>query len=71
MVSIGTAARPAAGRRRRAGIRVHDVNLIGEYNIAGEFWRVLPLLDELGLRVLCTLSAMRVFARCRPCTAPR
>ena len=40
----------------RPGIRVHDVNLIGEYNIAGEFWYVLPLLDELGLRVLCTLS---------------
>ena len=32
------------------------MNLIGEYNIAGEFWFVLPLLDELGLRVLCTLS---------------
>jgi len=41
---------------QRPGIRVHDVNLIGEYNIAGEFWHVLPLLDELGLRVLCTLS---------------
>ncbi|NPU93496.1 MAG: nitrogenase iron-molybdenum cofactor biosynthesis protein NifE [Gammaproteobacteria bacterium] len=40
----------------RPGIRVHDVNLVGEYNIAGEFWYVLPLLDELGLRVLCTLS---------------
>ena len=40
----------------RPGIKVHDVNLIGEYNIAGEFWYVLPLLDELGLRVLCTLS---------------
>jgi len=38
------------------GIRIHDVNLIGEYNIAGEFWNVLPLLDELGIRVLCTLS---------------
>lgn len=40
----------------RPGIKVHDVNLIGEYNIAGEFWHVLPLLDELGIRVLCTLS---------------
>jgi len=40
----------------RDGIKVHDVNLIGEYNIAGEFWHVLPLLDELGIRVLCTLS---------------
>jgi len=37
-------------------ITIHDVNLVGEYNIAGEFWHVLPLLDELGLRVLCTLS---------------
>ena len=36
--------------------KVHDVNLIGEYNIAGELWHVLPLLDHLGLRVLCTLS---------------
>jgi nitrogenase molybdenum-cofactor synthesis protein NifE len=40
----------------REGIKVHDVNLIGEYNIAGELWHVLPLLDELGIRVLCTLS---------------
>ena len=40
----------------RDGINVHDINLIGEYNIAGELWHVLPLLDELGLRVLCTLS---------------
>jgi nitrogenase molybdenum-cofactor synthesis protein NifE len=40
----------------RTDIKIHDVNLIGEYNIAGEFWHVLPLLDELGLRILCTLS---------------
>jgi nitrogenase molybdenum-cofactor synthesis protein NifE len=37
-------------------LKIHDVNLVGEYNIAGEFWNVLPLLDELGIRVLCTLS---------------
>ena len=47
-------ALPAAVQR--PGIRVHAVNLIGEYNIAGELWQVLPLLDELGLRVLCCLS---------------
>ena len=40
----------------RRGIRVHDVNLIAEYNIAGEFWHVAPLFDELGLRILCSLS---------------
>lgn len=36
--------------------RIHDIALVGEYNIAGELWHVLPLLDELGLRVLCSLS---------------
>ncbi|MDP5237972.1 nitrogenase iron-molybdenum cofactor biosynthesis protein NifE [Uliginosibacterium sp. 31-16] len=38
------------------GMRVHDVNLIGEYNIAGEFWNVAPLFDELGLRIIGSLS---------------
>lgn len=47
---------PLPGSVQREGIRVHDITLIGEYNIAGELWHVLPLLDELGLRVLCTLS---------------
>ena len=54
---IGTgepAAIPASAQR--PGIEVHDVNLIGEYNIVGEFWHVAPLFDELGLRILCTLS---------------
>ncbi|NEV61692.1 nitrogenase iron-molybdenum cofactor biosynthesis protein NifE [Thiorhodococcus minor] len=40
----------------RDGFKVHDICLVGEYNIAGELWRVMPLFDELGLRVLCTLS---------------
>ena len=40
----------------RCNVQVHDVNLIGEYNIAGEFWQVAPLFDELGLRILCSLS---------------
>ena len=47
---------PLPATAQREGIRIHDINLIGEYNIAGELWHVLPLLDELGLRVLCTLS---------------
>jgi nitrogenase molybdenum-cofactor synthesis protein NifE len=40
----------------RPGIQVHDINLIGEYNIAGEMWHVMPLFDKLGLRLLCALS---------------
>lgn len=48
---VGTAEpTPLPSFSKRSGIKVHDVNLIGEYNIAGEFWHVLPLLDELGLR---------------------
>ncbi len=47
---------PVPESAQRPGITVHDVNLIGEYNIAGEFWQVAPLFDELGLRILCTLS---------------
>jgi len=38
------------------GVARHDVNLIGEWNVGGEFWSVSPLFDELGLRVLCSFS---------------
>ncbi|NJK63188.1 MAG: nitrogenase iron-molybdenum cofactor biosynthesis protein NifE [Synechococcaceae cyanobacterium SM2_3_1] len=34
----------------------YDINLIGEYNIAGELWGVLPLLEELGIRVLAKIT---------------
>ncbi len=47
---------PIPPQSQREGITVHDVALIGEYNIAGELWSVVPLLDELGLRLLGTLS---------------
>jgi nitrogenase molybdenum-cofactor synthesis protein NifE len=47
---------PVPESAQRPGITVHDVNLIGEYNIAGEFWHVAPLFDELGLRILGSLS---------------
>lgn len=53
---IGTREPEPLSIEQTGGRRIHDVNLIGEYNIAGEFWHVLPLLDELGIRVLCTLS---------------
>lgn len=52
---IGT-REPEPVRPRADGLPTYDVNLIGEYNIAGEFWHVAPLFDELGLRILCTLS---------------
>lgn len=33
-----------------------DINLIGEYNVTGDMWQYSPLLEELGIRVLSTLS---------------
>ena len=47
---------PSLLERNGKPFNVHDINLIGEYNIAGELWHVMPLLDELGIRILCTLS---------------
>ncbi|GAB6054548.1 nitrogenase iron-molybdenum cofactor biosynthesis protein NifE [Magnetospira thiophila] len=44
------------------GKRVHDIALVGEFNIAGELWHVTPLLDELGLRILGTLSGNSHFS---------
>ena len=33
-----------------------DINLIGEYNVTGDMWQYAPLLEELGIRILATLS---------------
>jgi nitrogenase molybdenum-cofactor synthesis protein NifE len=33
-----------------------DINLIGEYNVTGDMWQYSPLLEELGIRILSTLS---------------
>ena len=34
----------------------YDINIIGEYNLAGELWQVKPLLDEMGVRILSCIS---------------
>ena len=34
----------------------YDINLIGEYNIAGELWGVLPLFEKAGIRVLSKIT---------------
>jgi nitrogenase molybdenum-cofactor synthesis protein NifE len=51
---IGTREPPPLPHQE--GIQVHTLNLIGEFNIAGEFWNVLPLLDELGILVRGSIS---------------
>jgi nitrogenase molybdenum-cofactor synthesis protein NifE len=34
----------------------YDINIIGEFNVAGELWQVKPLLDEIGVRILACIS---------------
>ena len=54
---VGTAEPPdKPNMRHDPGRKVNDIVLIGEYNIAGEFWHVSPLLEELGYRVLCCMA---------------
>jgi nitrogenase molybdenum-cofactor synthesis protein NifE len=45
---IGTGEPPALGK--------FVINLIGEYNIAGELWHVLPLFERLGIQVLAKMT---------------
>ena len=40
----------------------YDINIIGEYNLSGELWQVKPLLDELGIRILCCISGDAKYA---------
>jgi nitrogenase molybdenum-cofactor synthesis protein NifE len=44
------------GTREPPFTTAYDINIIGEYNLAGELWQVKPLLDELGIRILSCIS---------------
>ncbi|WP_445219959.1 nitrogenase iron-molybdenum cofactor biosynthesis protein NifE [Bradyrhizobium sp. Pa8] len=44
------------GTREPDFVTPYDINLIGEYNLSGEFWQIKPLLDELGIRILSCIS---------------
>lgn len=33
-----------------------DINIIGEYNVAGDGWQIRPLLDKLGIRVRASIT---------------
>jgi nitrogenase molybdenum-cofactor synthesis protein NifE len=44
------------GRKEPEGDVSHAINLIGDYNVTGDMWQYKPILDELGIRILSTLS---------------
>ncbi|HXX81629.1 MAG TPA: nitrogenase iron-molybdenum cofactor biosynthesis protein NifE, partial [Thermodesulfovibrionales bacterium] len=39
----------------------HDINLIGEYNIAGDLWLIEPVLKKAGFRVLSRITGDSTF----------
>jgi len=43
----------------------YPINLIGEYNIAGDLWGMLPLFERLGIQVLSCFSGDAKFAELR------
>jgi nitrogenase molybdenum-cofactor synthesis protein NifE len=54
---IGTAEPPLLGE--------YPINLIGEYNIAGDLWGMLPLFDRLGIQILSCFSGDAKFEELR------
>jgi nitrogenase molybdenum-cofactor synthesis protein NifE len=54
---IGTTEPPFLGE--------YPINLIGEYNIAGDLWGMLPLFDRLGIQILSCFSGDAKFEELR------
>ncbi|CAH2029883.1 bifunctional nitrogenase iron-molybdenum cofactor biosynthesis protein NifEN [Trichlorobacter ammonificans] len=54
---IGTAEPPLLGE--------YPINLIGEYNIAGDLWGMQPLFDRLGIQILSCFSGDAKFEELR------
>ena len=54
---IGTTEPPSLGE--------YPINLIGEYNIAGDLWGMLPLFDRLGIQILSCFSGDSKFEELR------
>jgi len=44
------------GTKEPEFITPYDINLIGDYNVTGDMWQYLPLLEKIGIRVLSSLS---------------
>ena len=54
-----------AGMGVKAKRYEYAINLIGEYNIAGDLWGMLPLFDRLGIQILSCFSGDARFEELR------
>jgi len=44
------------GTKEPETITPYDINLIGDYNVTGDMWQYLPILEKIGIRVLSSMS---------------
>ncbi|MET0386651.1 MAG: nitrogenase iron-molybdenum cofactor biosynthesis protein NifE [Polyangiales bacterium] len=48
-----------------------DINILGEFNLRGELWQVLPLFEELGIRVHACITGDARFQQVASCHRAR
>ncbi|MEW6720574.1 MAG: bifunctional nitrogenase iron-molybdenum cofactor biosynthesis protein NifEN [Thermodesulfobacteriota bacterium] len=53
------------GTAEPEAVTPYDINLIGEYNIAGDLWGIRPLFERLGIRILSCISGDAKFEELR------
>jgi len=34
----------------------YDINIIGDYNVTGDMWQYLPMLEKIGIRIMSSMS---------------
>ncbi|AFL68300.1 nitrogenase component 1 [Sulfurospirillum barnesii] len=44
------------GTREPESIHPYGINLIGDYNVTGDMWQYVPILERIGIKVVSTLS---------------
>lgn len=44
------------GTKEPESIHPYGINLIGDYNVTGDMWQYVPILERIGIKVVSTLS---------------
>ena len=44
------------GTKEPESIHPYGINLIGDYNVTGDMWQYVPILERIGIKVVATLS---------------
>jgi nitrogenase molybdenum-cofactor synthesis protein NifE len=44
------------GTKEPESIHPYGINLIGDYNVTGDMWQYVPILERIGIKIVATLS---------------